>query len=68
MSNEQAPDDDYNDGDPDRHACHHCGGEGWGIVGTDWDCDDAINGPYDGEIERCTCCGGTGKAKDCTWW
>lgn len=59
-------DDDYDDGE--ERACWHCGGEGWGIVGTDWDSDDPINGPYDGEIQRCTCCNGSGLAKDCTWW
>lgn len=49
-------------------SCHYCGGEGWGIVGCDWDSDDPINGPYDGEIQRCPCCGGSGMAKDCTFW
>lgn len=41
-------DDCYGDCD-----CWYCGGEGWGIVGTNWDSHDPINGPYDGEIERC---------------
>lgn len=49
-------------------SCHYCGGDGWGIVGTDWDSDDPINGPYDGETEQCPCCHGSGKAKDCTFW
>jgi hypothetical protein len=54
--------DDYCD-DPDNPpTCHYCGGEGWGIVGTDWDSDDPINGPYDGEIEKCPCCHGSGRA------
>ena len=48
--------------------CHYCGGAGWGFVGTDWDSDDPVNGPYDGESEKCPCCGGSGKAKDCTFW
>ena len=48
--------------------CHYCGGDGWGIVGTDWDSDDPINGPYDGAIERCPCCHGSGLAKDCVFW
>lgn len=52
----------------DSLLCHYCGGEGWGIIGTDWDCDDPINGPYDGEIEECPCCHGSGKAEDCTFW
>jgi hypothetical protein len=59
------PDDSYWDESCD---CHYCGGEGWGIVGTDWDSDDPINGPYPGEIERCPCCGGSGDADDCTFW
>lgn len=48
--------------------CWHCGGEGAGIVGSDWDSDDPINGPYDGDVEDCPCCGGSGRAKDCTFW
>lgn len=64
--NDEWDDDDF-DYDPDRN-CHYCGGEGWGVVGCDWDCDDPINGPYDGEIERCPCCHGSGKAEDCTFW
>lgn len=60
--------DDY-DGPSDlSDRCHYCGGDGWGIVGCDWNSDDPINGPYDGEIERCPCCHGSGKAKDCTFW
>lgn len=54
--------------DPHRTLCYYCGGDGWGIVGTDWDCSDGINGPYDGEIERCPCCGGSGKAEDERFW
>jgi hypothetical protein len=61
------PDDDFDDPDPDAD-CHYCGGEGWGIVGTDWDSDDPINGPYDGEIQPCPCCGGTGDVDDCVFW
>ncbi len=48
--------------------CTYCGGDGYGIVGTDWDSDDYINGPYDGQIQRCPNCHGTGKAKDMTFW
>ena len=55
--------------DPDNDpGCHYCGGEGYGHVGTDWDCDDPINGPYDGEFMACPCCGGSGSADDCTFW
>ena len=63
---DQAQDDcDY---DGEDQLCHQCGGDGWGIVGVDWDSDDPINGPYVGEIEPCPCCGGSGKAEDCTYW
>jgi hypothetical protein len=48
--------------------CWQCGGEGWGVVGNDWDSDDSINGPYPGEVQRCPCCRGSGKAKDCWYW
>ena len=54
--------------DDDWEPCWRCNGHGWGIVGVDWDCEDAINGPYDGETEKCHCCGGSGKADDCTFW
>jgi hypothetical protein len=55
--------------DEDRESdCYYCGGQGVGIVGLDWDTDDAINGPYDGETEKCPCCNGSGLAKDCTFW
>ena len=66
MDAEDQRDDDYDDGE--NHRCHYCGGEGWGIVGTDWDSDDPINGPYNGEVERCPCCLGSGDAKDCRFW
>lgn len=61
-------DDEDFDGDPDAQWCHYCCGEGWGIIGDDWDSDDPINGPYPGESQRCPCCGGSGKAEDCTFW
>lgn len=54
--------------DEDDDGCSFCGGDGWGIVGTDWDTDDAINGPSDGEVEKCPNCGGSGDAKDMTFW
>jgi len=57
------------DDDDDRpRSCWHCDGEGWGVIGDDWDSSDPINGPYPGEIERCPCCRGSGKAEDCTFW
>lgn len=60
---------DYDDlYDPGDEPCHTCGGDGWGIVGVDWDSDDPINGPYDGEIEKCPNCKGSGLAKDCWYW
>jgi hypothetical protein len=61
--------DDYEYTDfAEDSCCHYCCGEGFGIVGTDWDSDDGVNGPYPGDIEQCPCCGGTGKAEDCTFW
>ena len=48
--------------------CPHCDGDGWGIVGVDWNCEDAINGPYDGEIQQCPWCRGSGKAEDVSVW
>jgi hypothetical protein len=54
--------------DDPEDRCWYCGGEGWGIIGTDWDADDPINGPYDGAVEKCPCCKGSGRAKDCTFW
>ena len=54
--------------DDEPEFCWQCDGDGWGIVGVDWDPDDYINGPYVGEIERCPCCGGSGKAEDCKYW
>ena len=52
----------------DNNLCWYCRGDRFGIVGVHWDSDDPINGPYDGEVERCPCCNGTGKAEDCTFW
>lgn len=51
------------------HLCWHCGGEGFGIVGVDWDQDDPINNdpPMDAS-DTCPCCRGSGLAKDCTFW
>lgn len=58
---------DYEFCETDWQLCHYCGGLGWGIVGCDWDSNDAINGPYPGEVQKCPCCGGSGKAEDCTF-
>lgn len=51
----------FDDCDEPRSTCHYCGGEGFGIVGVDWDSDDPINGPYDGDIEQCPYCNGSGE-------
>jgi len=48
--------------------CPHCDGDGFGIVGVDWDCEDGINGPYDGDTERCPWCYGSGKMSDVWLW
>ena len=62
-------DDDLSDYNAaDDYPCYYCDGDGWGIVGVDWDSDDCINGPYDGDIERCPCCGGTGRGRDESFW
>lgn len=66
MSDDDCGYDPDDDGE-ERH-CHYCGGDGWGIVGDNWESDDPINGPYPGEIEECPCCHGSGLAKDCTFW
>lgn len=55
-------------GDEDSDLCHYCDGDGWGLVGLDWDCQDGVNGPYDGETDLCPCCHGSGKEKDATFW
>lgn len=52
----------------DCTPCHTCGGDQYGIIGIDWDSDDYINGPYDGDTTPCPNCGGSGKEKDCTYW
>jgi len=56
-------DDDIGDED---NLCHYCDGDGWGIVGLDWDCEDGVNGPYNGETERCPNCHGSGLSNDTT--
>lgn len=53
--------------DENADECWQCGGEGWGIIGDDFPNMDPVNDP-DGEVEKCPCCGGTGKAEDCTYW
>lgn len=60
--------EDSDQDDESHELCHLCGGDRWGIIGVDWDCDDPINGPYDGEIEQCPCCNGSGLEKDATFW
>lgn len=63
-------DDDveWDEGDPDDQRCHYCGGVGWGVVVCDRDSRDPSKGPYDGDVVPCPCCGGSGKAEDCTFW
>jgi hypothetical protein len=60
--------DDWDEYDDEPGVCWHYHGEGYGVVGDDWDSDDPINGPYEGEVQRCPCCNGSGKAEDCTFW
>jgi hypothetical protein len=61
-SSSSAYDDDYQFDDDD--ACHFCGGEGL-VEGSEL----GDPGWYDpDQFYRCTCCGGSGKAEDCTFW
>lgn len=59
-------DDDYDDGYDDGECdsdCWHCGGDGF-VDGYE---DDPLwFAP--GEFERCSSCGGSGRAKDMTIW
>ncbi len=59
---------DAEDEEGPERACWYCGGVGRGIVGVDWDTDDAINGPWDGEVQTCPNCSGSGLAEDCWFW
>jgi hypothetical protein len=70
MGGEMVADDDgeWDDRDDEEGPCRTCGGEGWGVVGLDWVCDDPINGPYDGEVDECPNCHGSGLARDMTYW
>jgi len=68
MSDEDDYIDSLEEDDDYEYECWRCHGEGWGIVGVDWDSDDYINGPYDGEVVECDCCHGSGLAKDCWYW
>ena len=47
--------------------CWQCGGEGWGIIGLDFPVREP-GWDIEGESVRCPCCGGSGDAKDCTYW
>lgn len=53
---------EYDDCDDDN-GCFHCDGEGW----TDAHGEDPINFA-EGEMMRCSSCGGSGRAKDMTIW
>lgn len=56
-----AIDDSYDEPDD---QCHFCCGEGY-VDGEE------LGDPgwyLPGEIYKCTCCGGSGEAKDCTFW
>lgn len=59
-------DDYYYDDEGDYEGngdCWHCGGDGW--------VDGSENDPLwfaPGEFERCSSCGGSGRAKDMTIW
>ncbi len=53
---------DYDDDENER--CHFCGGDG--LVDGDELGDPGWYLP--GELYKCTCCGGSGKGSDCTFW
>lgn len=60
-SADSCDDDDFDNGESN---CHVCLGEGtvWGeeLDDPDW---------YEpSSLYKCPCCGGTGHAKDCTYW
>ncbi len=63
--------DDYDDcgcGDPD---CSECGRDCWECSGDGYVSGEDMNDPlwYDeDELYRCPNCGGSGDAKDCTYW
>lgn len=55
--------DDYSDDEGCDGSCWHCGGDGF-VDGYE---DDPLwFAP--GEMERCSSCGGSGRAKDMTIW
>lgn len=67
-------DDDFDDYDDENATCWQCGGEKYLIAGEDIDVDDPVNG-FDwsmgvnaGQVGKCPCCKGSGKAEDCTYW
>ena len=60
-------DDENDEGyDPENRPCWQCGGEGWGVIGDKF--PSRYGGLDNGEVVDCPCCGGTGLAKDCTYW
>lgn len=58
----------------EQELCWQCGGDGYMVAGVDIDLDDPVNncdwsmGCDAGEVGKCPCCHGSGKAKDCTYW
>lgn len=49
-------------------SCWQCGGDGWGVLGDDFSNTDPLWDGPDGQIVKCPCCHGSGKAEDCTYW
>ena len=62
-------DTDYDDDlDWDEESdCRTCGGDGWGVVGDDWDAADPF-WDIPRTIQRCPNCRGSGLAKDQQFW
>ena len=52
----------------EKESCWLCGGDRQVLVGADIDCEDAVNGPFDGDVITCPCCDGSGDAADESYW
>jgi hypothetical protein len=57
----------WDDDCPECGRCSYCRGDGWGIEGDTWDCDDPLWTPP-GTVLKCPNCGGSGKASYMTFW
>lgn len=46
----------------DNAPCPYCSGDGLVLVGADVDCEDGVNGPFEGDVIACPCCSDPGDA------